>query len=404
MEPPDIGCAPSGALVRRYTVTALTHELDRLLHRAFPRVCVEGELSQVSTPASGHAYLTLRDGETTLQVVMWRSDWQRLKVPPTAGQRVACFGRLGLYPGQGRYQLYANRLEPVGQGELQQRLAAIKRRLDEDGLLDPRRKRPLPKAPSVVGLATSPTGAALQDFLRVSKQRWPAARILVAGCKVQGPEAAASVVRALELLFEDGRSDVIVVTRGGGSALDLIAFADEQLARWIATAPVPVVSAVGHEIDTSIADLVADAVAPTPSAAAMLVLPDGSSRTQRVDEAQQALTLRMQRVLAQRRERLSGLARRLRHPARRLQHTRERHTSLAQRLHGAWARTLQRRRERLAALVGRLEALSPYGVLGRGYAIVRGPGGIVRAASDVEPDDALQIRLADGEVRAKVTE
>ena len=396
--------ADPGATVRRYTVTALTHELDRLLQRAFPRVCVEGELSQVSTPASGHAYLTLRDGDNTLQVVMWRSDWQQVKVAPNVGERVACFGRLGLYPGQGKYQLYAHRLEPVGQGELQKRLAAIKRRLDEDGLLDPRRKRPLPKAPAYVGLATSPTGAALQDFLRVSKERWPATRILLAGCKVQGPEAAASVVRALELLFEDGRSDVIVVTRGGGSAMDLIAFADEQLARWIATSPVPVVSAVGHEIDTSIADLVADAVAPTPSAAAMLVLPDVAARVQRVDEAHQALNKRMQRLVARRRERLDGLARRLRHPAKRLEQTRARHGELVQRLHVATERTLKRHRRRLKAVVGRLDALSPYGVLGRGYAIVRGPSGIVRGESDVEPGDDLEIRLADGEVRAQVTE
>jgi exodeoxyribonuclease VII large subunit len=380
--------------MRRFTVQALTAELERLLARSFPRVVVEGELSQVSTPNSGHAYLTLRDGTASLQCVVWRADWAALPTRPRVGQRVACHGRLGLYAGQGRYQLYANRVE--------KRLRAIRERLQADGLIDPRRRRPLPAFPAVVGVATSTAGAALQDFLRVSAGRYPAARVLVAGCTVQGPEAASSVVRALELLFEDGRADVIVVTRGGGSRLDLMPFHDEQLARWIATSPVPVVSAVGHEIDTTIADLVADAVAPTPSAAAVLVLPDGLALAQRIDEVDLRLRSRVQGLLDARRRRVTELSGRLRHPARALAERRRRSDELLERLTQAAARATSARRQRLVALGDRLRALSPYGVLERGYAIVHGPRGVVRGVGDVSTGDPVAIRVANGVIAGRV--
>ncbi|HHO52117.1 MAG TPA: exodeoxyribonuclease VII large subunit [Deltaproteobacteria bacterium] len=390
--------------MRQYTVTSLTAELDRLVNRAFPRLAVEGEISQISTPTSGHAYLTLRDGDAVLPCVVWRGDWSRITRPPRTGDRVICHGRLGLYSGQGRYQLYANRIEAAGEGQLQRELAEIRRRLDEDGLLDPRRKRPLPTAPGVVGIATSTTGAALQDFLRVSRGRWPAARILVAGCKVQGVDAAASIVRALDLLYEDGRSDVIVVTRGGGSRLDLLAFHDEGLARWIATGPVPIVSAVGHEIDTTIADLVADAVAPTPSAAAMLVLPDAGARAQWVDEAQLALEAVMARMLRMHRRRVVELAQRLRHPGRELAQNRAATDALLARLRAGIQRRIEVEREHLDAIASRLQALSPQGVLERGYAIVEGPDGIVRDPGPLTPGDLLDIQVSAGRLRARVVE
>jgi hypothetical protein len=221
----------------KLTVKGLAQQIDRLVGRAFSTVAVEGELAQVQVPQSGHAYLTLREQDAVLHVVMWRTEWAARAVDPRPGERVVVYGRVGTFPAQGRWQVYATRVERAGVGELQRRLEEIRARLLADGLLDPRRKRELPRFPRVVGVATSLQGAALQDFLRVSRERWPAAKILVAGCLVQGEEAAASVVRALELLFEDGRSDVVVVTRGGGSRLDLLPFDDEQLARWIATAP-----------------------------------------------------------------------------------------------------------------------------------------------------------------------
>lgn len=388
--------------MRRLTVTGLAQEIERLLQRAFPQVAVEGELSQVQVPGSGHAYLVLRDKDAVLQVVVWKTEWAQVTPRPAVGDRIVCHGRVGGYASQGRYQLYATRVEPAGLGELQQKLAAIRQRLEADGLLDPRRRRPLPRFPAFVGLATSPTGAALQDFLRVSRERWPAARILLAPCTVQGPDAAGSVVRALELLFEDGRSDVVVVARGGGSKLDLLPFQDEQLARWIATGPVPVVTAVGHEIDTTIADLAADATAPTPSAAAVRVLPDGPAFAQRIDEAATACAIGVGRLLHRRRARLVDLEARLLHPARSLGRVHVRRAELETRLHAAVRRRLATDAKALRAAEERLAALSPLGVLDRGYAIVTGPAGVVRRPSNVAAGDPLTLRVAEGVVAAVV--
>ncbi len=384
------------ARVKPLTVTALTVQLDRLTARAFPRIAVEGELSQISTPMSGHAYLTLRDREAVLPCVVWRSDWARLTRRPKVGDRIVARGRLGIYPSQGRYQLYAHTVEPAGAGEHERRLQAIRARLEREGLTDPRRKRPLPRFPTIVGLATSPTGAALQDFLAVSAKRWPATRILLAGCKVQGPEAAASVVLALETLIEDGRAEVIVVTRGGGSKDDLLPFQDEQLARFVATSPIPVVSAVGHEIDETMSDLVADAVASTPSAAAELVLPDREQFAQRIDEASLGLAARWERLVGRHRHRLDELRRRLKHPARTVETGRKRHGELVERLDRAVGRRLGRARDGLQALRDRLVALSPTAVLSRGYAIAHGPRGVVRSVDDAPPGTALEVQVADG--------
>lgn len=409
--------------MRRYTVAALASELDFLVGRHYPVLLVEGELAQVSLPASGHAYLVLRDRQAALNAVVWRSDWARLQPKPKQGDRVVCRGRLGLYKTQSRYQLYATDVQPAGEGRLAKRIAEIKARLDRDGLLDPRRKRPLPRFPKIVGLATSPTGAALQDFLRVSRGRFPGCRVLLAPCTVQGPEAPSSVLRALELLIEDGRSEVLVVTRGGGGKEDLLPFMDEGLARAIAHSPIPTVSAVGHEIDTTIADLVADAVAPTPSAAALLVLPDGPALAQRVDEAALALERAALRCVRRGRERVEGLRARLRHPGAHVAAGRTRHTELVARLHGAIAGHLDRARtrlqvaERLVPAVERdlvrrrlelqrhdqhLRAMSPYAVLERGYAIVTAEAGVVTSPAEVAPGAAIGVRVAGGTFGATV--
>jgi len=391
-------------MMRKYTVTWLTQELDTLLYRHYPAVLVEGEVSQVSLPASGHCYLTLRDGDATLACVVWRADWQNLSFRPKRGARVVCRGRVGVYPSQGRYQLYVRVIRPVGEGDEARKLEEIRGRLEADGLLDPRRKRPLPRFPAFVGVATSTTGAALQDFLKVSRERFPAARILVAGCTVQGPDAAASVIRALELLFDDGRADLVVVTRGGGSKTDLMAFNDEQLARWIATAPVPTVSAVGHEIDTTIADLVADVVAPTPSAAALQVLPDGPALAQRVDELASALQTGVTRVVRRKETSVRALEARMRHPGQRLSVMFERCEDLRRRLVREADRYLSIRQAKVEALRGRLDALSPFAVLDRGYALVTGPSGLLTEPEGVEVGDPLEIRLAGGELAAVVAD
>ncbi len=417
--------------MRRFTVLALNKELGSLIAARYAAIEVEGEIAQLQVPASGHAYFTLRDSadgarkqSSQLACVAWADTWRRLSVRPKQGDKVVCRGKLSVYEDRGVYQLYVNDIQPAGQGDLQRQIAERIARLSADGLLDPGRKRPLPSHPAVVGVATSLTGAALQDFLKVSRHRYPAARILVAGCLVQGDTAPASVIRALDLLEEEGSADVLVVTRGGGSKEDLLAFQDEQLARRIAACRVPVVSAVGHQVDTTIADLVADAVAPTPTAAAMLVLPDGPAMRQRVDETLLALDRAVARALRHRRERVDALTERLRHPRERIAEAQRRRVELRRRLDAAVARnlssharalslvtprltpaarnTLTASARRLAAAEGRLLALSPRAVLGRGYAIVRGPTGVVTDPAQVADGDALAVEVAHGTLDAVV--
>jgi exodeoxyribonuclease VII large subunit len=432
--------------VRRFTVRQLTQELTQLITDRYPSLEVEGEVSQLAVPGSGHAYITLAEGDTILNAVMWKNAWSAVSWTPKRGDRVVCRGKMGAYAGKGAWQLYIHTLQRAGEGELAAEIARRKARLAADGLLDPRRKRPLPRMPRVVGVATSLTGAALQDFLKVSRERFPAAQIRVAACLVQGSAAPASVVAAVELLLEDGLSEVIVVTRGGGSKEDLLAFQDEGLARFLAHSPVPVVSAVGHQVDTTLCDGVADVVAPTPTAAAVVALPDGPALAQRVDERTLALVAAMSRRVDAARSRVAGAVARLRHPGDRLRDIRRRAQEASSRLVRLLGDGLQRRRLRLAPLEQRLiaslrarlprgrdrvealevrlqraarhlvaqrrarlasleqaaVALSPQAVLDRGYAVVVGPRGVVTDPDQVMAGDALRLQVARGEIRASV--
>ncbi len=430
--------------MQHYSVSGLIAEVDALLTARYPRVLVEGEIRQLSQSPAGHVFLTLTDGQASVQAVAWRSTWRGIRHRPREGEQVLVRGRLSLYAQRGAFQLYVSDIRPAGLGRLAREIAARRARLEAEGLTDPRRKRPLPTLPRVVGVATSLRGAALQDFLRVSGERFPAARVLVAGCTVQGPTAPAEILRALELLVEDGRAEVLVVTRGGGSAEDLLAFQDEGLARFLAELPVPVVSAVGHEVDTTLADLVADVVVPTPTAAAVRVLPDGAALTRRILEAGQRLDEALVRWMALRRERLRGLEARLRHPsvrlaeirrttrdlerrlavrlgarvgegrtrvasahdrleaagARRVQGGRRRLEPLTAALHRAGPRSLASARARLDALEARLRALSPRAVLARGYAAVVGPDGVVRRPDQAPAGTRLTLELEGGRLGA----
>jgi len=408
--------------VKKYTPSTLSHELDALIRSRYPSVLVEGEIGQIYAAASGHRYLDLRDRNATLKCICWRDDWNNLRFTPKQGDKVICRGRLGVYGQKGHHQLTVHVVTPSGEGDLARKIAEIKQRLMADGLLDPTRKRPLPRMPKFVGVATSLAGAALQDFLKVTAVRHPSARILVSGCTVQGNHAAGSVLQALELLIEDGRSEVLVITRGGGSKEDLLAFQNEQLARFVARCPIPVVSAVGHQIDTTMCDLVADAVEPTPSAAAARVVPDDSNLRRQIDEASMGLDRAMAVAISARRERVRGLRNRLRHPGDRLAEVRRRRETLLGRMQLAMNGHLQRRRVRvdamkqrmlpalktrvtrsrgrLQAASGRLEALSPLAVLGRGYSIVMSESGVVTSADGVRSGDRLKIRVADGEFDA----
>ncbi|MFK7931239.1 MAG: exodeoxyribonuclease VII large subunit [Myxococcota bacterium] len=382
--------------MNRYSVSGLIAEVDEVLAGRYPQVLVEAEVRGLTVSPAGHAFLTLTDGKANLQAVAWRTTWQSLRHRPQEGERALIRGRLSIYAQRGAFQLYIKDAQPAGLGDLARQIEARKLRLAADGLLDERRKRALPTAPLVVGVATSSRGAALQDFLRVSGERFPATRILVAHCTVQGPQAPSEILRAIELLVEQGESQVIVVTRGGGSQQDLLAFQDEQLARFIADVPVPVVSAVGHEVDTTIADLVADLAVPTPTAAAVHVLPDGPALIRSVSESEIRLDSALRRFVGARRDRTTELRSRLRHPSRRIADVRKAAAAAQTRLDRSMARELQDRRARLRSVQARLEALSPRAVLGRGYAVVRGPQGIISDASQVVAGQDLDVEVAVG--------
>jgi exodeoxyribonuclease VII large subunit len=280
MTPPPGRSPPRGgtgdlferALPRPLSIGELTRAMKNALEPKFRDVWVAGEIANLRRQASGHVYLSLKDDEATIGAVLWVSQARRVKFALQEGQEIVARGFVEIYPPHGKYQLVLQEVEPRGAGALAILLQQVKERLQADGLLDPGRKRPLPFLPRRVGVATSPTGAALRDLLRVLHGRFPSLPVLVAPCRVQGEGAAATVIAAVRALCR-ARVDVIVVTRGGGSQEELWAFNDERLARVIAACPVPVVSAVGHEVDVTVADLVADVRAATPTHAAQLVAP-----------------------------------------------------------------------------------------------------------------------------------
>jgi exodeoxyribonuclease VII large subunit len=394
--------------VRTLTVAAFNAELQTLLESRYGRIMVEGEVSSITVASSGHAYLTLRDKgprgrDASLSVTAWSSTWSNLDYKPQQGDRVLVLGKVTLYSPRGSVQLNAFAITPAGEGKLAAELARVEAQLEADGLFDERRKRPLPPFPKVIGVATSLTGAALQDFLKVSRNRFPATKILVAGCLVQGDQAPADVMMAIDLLVEDARSEIIVITRGGGSKKDLLAFYDEQLVRHFAACPIPTIAAIGHEVDTSFCCRVADVVASTPSAAAIKALPDGASLTSWVDETTTALQRAIAADLTRRREVVNSLKARLRHPTAQVADLKRQTTFLDERLERAITSAVTQRALTLEGLKGRLTALSPLNVLNRGYAIVNGAAGVIHTVQDVSTKQALTVRVKDGIFDVTVT-
>lgn len=334
-----------------YTVSGITREIKELLGGRFSEVRVQGEISNFTAHGSGHWYFSVKDAHAVLNCVMFRRTNQRLKWRPAPGDQVVMSGSIDVYAPQGRYNLIVRGMTRAGDGDLLQRIEALKRKLAAEGLTDPARKRPLPRYPRAIGVATSPTGAAIRDILRVIGRRFPAVTIYLAPCRVQGEGAAEEVARAIRLLVRHGRSDVLIVGRGGGSREDLMCFNEEVVARAIAASTIPVVSAVGHEIDVSISDLVADVRAATPSHAGELVVPDRESLGRSLAEVDQRLRAAMARELRRRRERLNTLV--LRDPRRRIADGRLRVDELFDRLVFAIRRLVARRRERLGHFVPR---------------------------------------------------
>ena len=433
-----------------YTPSSLTRFVRDLLEDALPLIWVEGEISNFSKPASGHLYFTLKDGGAQVRCAMFkpRSTWLRFK--PADGMHVLARVRVSLYEARGEFQLIVDSLEQAGEGALQRAFEQLKARLAAEGLFDAHLKRALPRFPRRIGVITSPTGAAIRDVLSVLQRRYPLAEIEILPVPVQGREAPPAIVAALRAASEGKRHDVLLLTRGGGSLEDLWAFNDEAVARAIRASPVAVVSAVGHEIDFTIADFAADLRAPTPSAAAELLVPDAldllrilardrqrlaqrmqrslESRTQRLDhllarlnaqrpqarlaradERLQMLRQRLQRYLGDKRERdssrLANARSRLlaQHPLALLGRAGERAETARERLRRSLHVDIERRSARLGELARTLHAVSPLATLDRGYAILLAADGrVVRSVTQAPPGAALRARVADGVLDLRV--
>lgn len=411
---------------RVYSVSRLTRRLRELLEVEIGEVCVEGEISNARFPRSGHWYFTLKDDRAQLAVVLFRGA-QRGAPKPRDGMQARVSGSISMYEPQGQVQLVARRLEEAGLGALHAAFEQLKARLHAEGLFDPARKRPLPLLPRRIGLVTSPTGAAVRDILHVLNRRFPNLHILLTPVRVQGAGAAEEIARAIDLQNEYGRAEVLIVGRGGGSIEDLWSFNEEVVARAMARSRIPVISAVGHEIDFTISDFTADLRAPTPSAAAELVVGRKEDFAQRLD----VLRDRMRQALVRRRlewrrryERLAHHAV-FREPGHRLRGWRERLTfhrgslvrgtrvrlrtgqqrldDMELRLRRASGVRLDSARRDLARLQAQLRTLDPAGVLQRGYSItLRSDGAVVRNAAELAPGDAVRTRLARGSFTANV--
>jgi exodeoxyribonuclease VII large subunit len=388
-----------------WTVSRLNRVVRGLLEETLPPLWVSGEIGGWHRARSGHRYFTLKDDQAQVRAVMFRSDAQSLPTDPEDGMAVRVFGTLTLYEGRGEYQIVVRRLEAAGEEGLW-RLAfeRLRRKLDAEGLLAPERKRTLPRFPVAVGVVTSATGAALGDVITVIRRRAPWTRVVVRNTRVQGEGAAFEIAAAVHALGRSDLVDLLVVGRGGGSLEDLWAFNEEPVARAIVACPVPVVSAVGHEMDVTIADLVADARAPTPSAAAEMVVQEGRALL----EAIRRLPARMSRALAEasrvRRARLGEARARLERGMERVLSPRRQSVDrVLERLERTVRGRLTGHRGRLSSSAAKLEALSPLATLKRGYAVpLDGRGHVLRAVRDFRPSSPFALRVVDGVVDCSV--
>ncbi len=388
-----------------YTVSRLNAEVRGVLE-GFPALWIEGEISNLARPASGHLYFSLKDPAAQVRCAMWRNRAGGLRFKLEDGQQVLLRARIGLYEPRGEFQLIVEAIEPAGDGVLRQRFEALRALLAAEGLLDAARKRPLPARPRRIGVVTSASGAALHDVLTTLARRCPALSVTLYPTSVQGAQSVDEIVAALGAAGTRAECDVVLLVRGGGSLEDLWSFNDERVARAIVACPVPVVCGVGHEVDVTIADLVADLRAPTPTGAAELVSPDGAELLRASSALRQRLAHAWKRELRVLVERVGDRARRLtlQHPGARLAQRGQRLDELELRLTATARLALERRRSRLGFAVQGLGTLSPLATLARGYAIVTdAQGRLLRDATAVAVGDDIEARLGRGRLRARVT-
>ena len=436
-----------------YSVSRLNSEARTVLEGSFQLLWVEGEISNLSRPSSGHLYFSLKDAHTQVRCALFRSKRLRMRYQPENGAQVLLRARVSLYEGRGEFQLIVEQLEPAGEGALRQAFDALKQKLAAEGLFDSEMKLPLPAFPRRIGIITSPTGAAIRDLITVLKRRFPALPIVIYPAIVQGDTASKTIIEMIHLANNRAECDLLVLTRGGGSLEDLMAFNDEQLARAIAASMIPIISAIGHEIDFTIADFVADKRAPTPSAAAEMVSPDRGDITRKIDQLQHRLALQAKQLLTLFAIRVRNLARRLtqQHPGNQLIQKQQRvdelelrlvrsitnhhyrlndrltrlttristgspafrigvlhqkQQQLTRRLRLSIDSTIQKQQLRLAALAGSLNTLSPLTTLDRGYAIVNSlpDKSVIRDASTVTQGDRIETLLSVGRLISEVQE
>lgn len=389
------------------SVSELTAQIKDLLETAFPAVWVSGEVSNFSRPRSGHCYLTLKDEDAQIPAVIWRNTAAQLRFDLHDGLEVVCQACVGVYPPHGKYQLIIQQIEPKGLGALELALRQLRDKLAREGLFDPARKRPLPRFVRRIAVVTSPTGAAIRDFLEVLRRRWAGADVLVVPVRVQGEGAAAEIAAAIEQVNRLTVSiDAIVVTRGGGSLEDLWAFNEEKVVRAIFASRLPVVSAVGHEIDVTLADLVADVRALTPSEAAERIAPAASEIAALLAQYARRLVNALGGRASSARARLEALARHhaFRRPHQRVFELSRRLDELDDRMHRAARGYLRMSRQSLDGAASRLESLSPLAVLGRGYSLTQRSrdGLVLRDAGQVQRGDEIRTRLASGRIVSRV--
>ncbi len=389
------------------SVTQLTLLIKETLENGFDSLWVRGEVSNVAKPRSGHVYLTLKDDGAQVSAVIWRNLASRLPFELKDGLEVLCGGGIDVYPPHGKYQLIIRAIEPCGVGALQLAFQQLYQRLAAEGLFAPERKRPLPRFPRRVAFVTSPTGAAIRDFLEVTRRRWPGLEVLVVPVRVQGAGAAEEIAAGIQIANAlPDPPDVLVVGRGGGSLEDLWCFNEEVVVRAIYASQIPVVSAVGHEIDVTLSDLVADVRALTPSEAAERIAPSADELRAALQAAQRRLTALMQARLDEARLRLQALEQRrvFRRPFETIQELSRQLDELELRLTRAMRRRRDQAQEALAALAARLESLSPLAVLSRGYSLTTraSDGELLRAATQVQPGEQIKTRLAQGHLLSRV--
>ncbi len=411
--------------VSALTVTQLVRMVSATLEQNLDGFWVTGEVSNARIPASGHFYFTLKDDRSSISVVMFRGTFARVRFKIADGMAVVVHGHANLFEARGQLQIIAEELEPRGVGALQLAFEQLKRRLEAEGLFSAARKRPMPFLPRVIGIVTARSGAGLKDILRVIGDRFPGRHLIFRAAQVQGDGAAEDIVAAIEELNRDGRAEVLIVGRGGGSLEDLWAFNEEMVARAIFNSAIPIISAVGHEIDYTIADFVADLRAPTPTAAAQMVVPSRAELAERIAAAELTLIDALERRIGEARERVDDLASRLRHPGTLLREARAELARLvlsaaramrsqvrerayrvengAARLSSANIAMLAVRRNRLSELAAQLGSLSPLKVLERGYAVVSRASDrkVVTDAASVSPGEDLSVRLMRGGLRVR---